>query len=119
LGGNHLAQETRPVVVADISTAVAFDAGGAHSCAQLASGKVHCWGWNNSGQLGDATIETRIRPVTVIGLSDVRQISAGENHSCALLEDGAVQCWGGNLQGQIALPLTDNALQFPVKLPRQ
>jgi alpha-tubulin suppressor-like RCC1 family protein len=29
-------------------------AGGSHNCALLTTGRVRCWGWNDSGQLGYA-----------------------------------------------------------------
>ncbi|MCW5838099.1 MAG: hypothetical protein KIS78_37255, partial [Labilithrix sp.] len=40
--------------------------GGAHACALLANGQVHCWGSNDSGQLGDGTTIARSTPVRVV-----------------------------------------------------
>ena len=41
--------------------------GAAHSCAIGEGGQAWCWGWNASGQLGDATTDDRSAPVAVLG----------------------------------------------------
>ena len=89
--------------------ATAIAAGGAHTCALLPSGEVECWGWNESGQLGDGTAsgpETCPRacsatPVPVSGISTATAIAAGREHTCALLSSGEVECWGENEYGQL------------------
>src|SRR5439155_15451428 len=44
-----------PAVVKGLAKATTIAAGGGHTCASLADGTVQCWGWNVSGELGDAT----------------------------------------------------------------
>src|SRR5262249_41653334 len=44
-----------PVPVSGLAGAVALASGQAHNCALLADGRVVCWGYNPSGQLGDGT----------------------------------------------------------------
>jgi alpha-tubulin suppressor-like RCC1 family protein len=68
----------------------------------LAGGDVRCWGWNESGQLGDGTFADRITPTRVAGLSGVRDLAAGQSHTCALLQEGSARCWGANAAGQLA-----------------
>jgi alpha-tubulin suppressor-like RCC1 family protein len=85
-------------------------AGGNHTCA-IKSGSVHCWGSNDSGQLGDNTILQKLVPTAVKNssgsgsLTKVTQISLGTTHSCALINDGitpsTVQCWGNNTSNQL------------------
>ena len=82
------------------------EAGGGHSCAVTAAGKLYCWGRNVNGQTGDGEggpeTQDRYRPVAVKGLpSPVAHVALGYQHSCALLTDGAVYCWGQNYNGQL------------------
>jgi alpha-tubulin suppressor-like RCC1 family protein len=46
-------------------TAVA--AGGKHSCAIVAGGKVRCWGAGRAGQLGNNALGNSVMPVAVSG----------------------------------------------------
>jgi alpha-tubulin suppressor-like RCC1 family protein len=106
--GMGAAQAVAPTAVASISGATAIAAGGAHSCALLAGGKVACWGANSDGQAGKgAASATEPSPVPVKGvggagvLSGATAIAAGDNHSCAVLTKGTVACWGSNLVAQL------------------
>lgn len=84
-----------------IEPAIQVSAGLFHTCAATRVGRVHCWGFNNQGQLGDGTSETRITPVASPGVTDAVAITAGRSHSCALRADGTLLCWGANLAGQL------------------
>jgi alpha-tubulin suppressor-like RCC1 family protein len=81
--------------------------GGLHTCLLFDDGAVHCWGQNDSGQLGyshTANVGDNEAPETQ-GRVDVGgpvvQLAAGLQHTCALLEGGAVRCWGQNYDGQL------------------
>jgi len=64
--------------------------------ALLADGTVRCWGLNDRGQIGDASLTDRHAPAAVTGLRDVTQLATdGEQGFCALLRDGSPRCWGG------------------------
>ena len=78
-------------------------AGGAHTCAHGSDGKVYCWGWNGSGQLGDGTNTLRPTPVAVQAPAGVvlSGVVAGSLHTCALSTAGPAYCWGDNGYGQL------------------
>jgi alpha-tubulin suppressor-like RCC1 family protein len=56
---------------------VAIATGAAHACAVDDDGRVHCWGANVRGQLGDGTTETRVAPVPVEGAAGFVAVAAG------------------------------------------
>jgi alpha-tubulin suppressor-like RCC1 family protein len=89
--------------------------GAAHSCALTMTGRVSCWGFNATGQLGEGTREDRSVPATDLGLADVVRIESGAEHGCALTRAGAVYCWGRNDSGQLGLGDTADRLQ-PARL---
>lgn len=76
-------------------------AGGSHSCGVTPEKTVKCWGYNLSGQLGDASNTTKKYPVDVQGLTDVKSLSVGFQHNCALTEDGRAFCWGHGGNGRL------------------
>lgn len=119
LGDNTFESRSTAVYVAGVISGVRSVAAGSwHSCALLDSGGVRCWGRNDSGQLGDGTMENRSAPSFVSGLtSGVFDIAAGGFHSCALLDSGGVTCWGSNLFGQLGGGTTGLTSTVPTAVP--
>lgn len=74
--------------------------GAAHSCV-VRSGSVLCWGKNDSGQLGDASVVESHQPVPTLNITNALSVAAGEDHTCALISDGSVSCWGEGTSGQL------------------
>ncbi len=78
-----------------------------HSCVVTQMGKVHCWGQNTYGQLGqgntiaigDNELPKLVGPID-LG-ADAVAVVAGEFHSCALTTTGTVRCWGRSNVGQL------------------
>lgn len=67
-----------------------------HVCARLVDGSVWCWGTNESGEVGDGSLEaTRPLPSRVPGVT-AAYVAAAWSRSCAIDPDGRVWCWGAN-----------------------
>jgi alpha-tubulin suppressor-like RCC1 family protein len=121
LGDGGRISSSVPVKVSGLAGGVAaIAAGGRHTCALMLSGKVKCWGENQSGQLGDGTQVDRATPVDVPGLDGgVAAIAAGGGHTCALRDGGTLWCWGWNAAGQLGDGTTiDRSNPVPVEAGR-
>jgi alpha-tubulin suppressor-like RCC1 family protein len=94
---------TTPVDVSGLTSGVtSFGIGYYHSCAVVADGSARCWGYNNSGQLGNGLTSNSNVPVTVNGIgNDNAAITPGYDHTCSLTSSGSVKCWGNNTYAQL------------------
>jgi alpha-tubulin suppressor-like RCC1 family protein len=80
------------------------DSSGGSDCALLSTGKVDCWGYNGSGQLGSGTTASYSDvPVAVLGITDAKAVASDTygNSFCAVLTTGHMKCWGNNSEGQL------------------
>jgi alpha-tubulin suppressor-like RCC1 family protein len=69
LGDGTTTNRSTPTTVTGLGgTAAVVDAGGFHTCALLADGRVQCWGCNDYGQIGDRSRTPRLTPVTAVNL---------------------------------------------------
>jgi alpha-tubulin suppressor-like RCC1 family protein len=76
-------------------------AGGYHSVALNADGKLFAWGDNTKGQLGDDTTVGSSIPKPIEG--SYMAVTAGDSHTVALKTDGALWAWGDNTYGQLGI----------------
>ncbi len=82
---------------------VQIAAGIGHTCVLRRTGQVLCWGFNQDGQLGDGTTNSRVGPLPVADLDDAVEIAAAGNFSCARRRNGTVWCWGSNEHSQLGI----------------
>jgi len=61
----HTSQTSDPVQVTG-TTWQSVSAGQSHTCAIMLDGTLWCWGFNESGQLGDNTLDSKSTPVAVV-----------------------------------------------------
>ena len=81
-----------------VSLALGYD----HGCAVLDDGTARCWGWDASGELGDApTPSSRLSPGPLASPTGIAAMSAGYATTCAVLRDGALWCWGADELGGV------------------
>ena len=103
--GSTAMNSSIPVAVslAPGTTVTAVAGGYGHSLAITSAGQMLAWGWNGSGQLGNATTTNSRTPVAVSLPSGttVTAIAAGYSHSLALTSTGQVLAWGSNSAGQL------------------
>jgi alpha-tubulin suppressor-like RCC1 family protein len=103
------------VAVSGLSNARAVAAGGLHTCAIRATGRVVCWGANGLGQLGTGNTtasptfvpvvnQLRTNPTTVTQTTIVaNDIAAGSGHTCITGGSLRTICWGANSELQVGM----------------
>lgn len=92
-------------------------AGNLHTCAISGEGRLRCWGYNASGELGDGTTSGSAIGVDVGGAA-ARWVDlvAGADHNCAVRTSGELYCWGDNTHGQIPNPDVGEIASTPVAI---
>ena len=102
-GGNgSTATWSIPVQVSNlVDGVVAVAAGEYHSVALKSDGTVWTWGYNNYGQLGDGTTNTRSKPIQMSNVVSAVAIGANGSQTLVTLSDGRVLACGFNNYGQL------------------
>ncbi len=85
-----------------------------HTCAVTQAGRVYCWGFGTSGQIGDGAKVSRNVPVFVGNLS-ASHVVGGDVHTCAMAH-GTVYCWGLGDSGQLGLGAAVNEALVPTAI---
>lgn len=110
LGNDSTSGDQLTPVLVDVSglstqTFSQVHVGSHHTCGITTSDEAYCWGFNDTGQLGDGTTNDRSAPVPVdvSGLSPptFMSISGGFYHTCGVTTGSEAFCWGKNTEGQL------------------
>lgn len=110
--------QNTPVQMGTFSDITAIAGGYEHSIALKADGTVWAMGYNDFGQLGNATVVGSSSPVQVCAsgetspcanfLAGIVAVAADRAHSMALKNDGTVWAWGQNGNGEVGDGSTAN-----------
>jgi alpha-tubulin suppressor-like RCC1 family protein len=57
----------QPIDIPDLTNVSALVTGEDHACVRRTNGSIACWGWNDSGQIGNNTRTTQLSPVNIAG----------------------------------------------------
>ena len=106
--GSSLCNRLTPSIAENITNATQVITGDGLSCALLENGRVKCWGWGNSGRLGNGSESDQSTPQEVMDIATATQISTGGWHSCALLSDKSIKCWGIGSLGRLGNDITSD-----------
>lgn len=91
-----------PVAVLGGQSFTQLSAGYYHTCGITSAGNALCWGWNQSGQIGDGTnAQSRTTPVAVAGGLQFLELHTGRDHTCGLASTGNAYCWGWSEKGRL------------------
>ena len=107
LGDGTTTNRFTPVDVTGLSSGVSRIVTGAaanssgNTCAQMDTGSLKCWGYNNRGQLGTGDTTNSTVPVAVTQFGSATAVAMGGNHTCAVSAGGSTRCWGSNDYGQL------------------
>lgn len=88
------------------------------TCAIDSTFKAHCWGGNDVGQKGNATLVATTSPtsVNVLGLlagKNLIKVAAGRAQTCALDSTGEAYCWGSADYGNLGNPNYYSKITIP------
>ena len=92
LGHGSMWDDSRPVVINDLTNVQQIAAGARHSIAMVQKLGVLCWGYNGYGELGlgDDNIRTQPTVLTSFSRAIIKAISAGDRHSVVLTTHRAI-----------------------------
>jgi hypothetical protein len=104
LGHREAATATTWGTVALPAPAEQVELGTLHACA-LAGGEVHCWGNNDSNQLGMPRRSASTEPALIPLPARAKQVATHFETTCAVVEGDRVHCWGRpGFEGLTLLP---------------
>jgi len=102
LGNGTTVDSTSPVQESiGVADWVRVVVGERHTCATRSNGRLFCWGYNASGQVGNATFVNQENPKQVGSDADWTDFTLGAEHSCGIRNNGEAYCWGENSSFQL------------------
>jgi alpha-tubulin suppressor-like RCC1 family protein/serine/threonine protein kinase len=121
-GGSTDTQSPSPVNTLTIPGNKAFIkivAGNETTCGLTADGVAYCWGWDDSGNLGngsglgDSQSPSPVDTSTIAGNKLFVLLDSGDSHACGLTAGGVAYCWGWDGSGQLGNGGTSQDTESP------
>ena len=119
-------KNTPQAVAAGSATGSAYtllSAGRNHGCGLRDDGTVHCWGYQNYGQIGTGAsfVNASNSGPEAVYTADLTgtvftTVQAGELHTCGLRDDHSVWCWGYNSSGQLGVGASIAMSNVPLRV---
>jgi alpha-tubulin suppressor-like RCC1 family protein len=125
LGGGIVGSfTTPPVTVAGGISWASISNARLSTCGVSTTGVGYCWGSNQRGEVGVASVPTGITaasstlsPLQLDGGLTFTSVVAGWVHACGITTTGRVYCWGDNNRGQLGIGSIDTtAVRSPTPI---
>lgn len=105
---------TVPTPIGTLTQWTSVSVGDGHICG-IESGKLYCWGYNGSGQLGTGNTTYITVPTRIGTLTQWESVYAQGYQTCGT-ENNTLYCWGDNRHGHLGMPTPQQILE-PTPVP--
>lgn len=92
--GTSDVRRATPAPVVGLDNVASIATGGWSSCATRLDGTVWCWGYGQTGELGDGNFSNSSVPIQVALIDDAHLLALGDHNACVSRSDNSVWCWG-------------------------
>ena len=118
LGDGTTAGRALPVLAlpANVNDWKSVAAHGDTTCALRATGALHCWGANGSGQVGTGATSAAVSTPSPVDGGPWATFDVSANHACAVATNGTLWCWGRNANGESGIGSNVNPLLQPTQV---
>ncbi|AKT37437.1 EGF domain-containing protein [Chondromyces crocatus] len=113
LTGRQQPVRALPAAATDWTSVVAH---GDTTCGLRASGALHCWGGNGSGQLGLGHTTSPVHTPTLVDGGPWAAVDISANHTCGVDTNGSLWCWGRNANSEAGIGNAVNPLTQPTRV---
>jgi alpha-tubulin suppressor-like RCC1 family protein len=116
-GGTNSNEVASPTRIGSFEDWATVSAGNYHTCGVRKNGKLYCWGYDGTGEVGNGDTTGRVTtPLRIGTFEDWANVSAGSYHTCGVRKNGKLYCWGSDGAGQVGNGPGDSNILAPVRV---